>query len=53
MYLSSVFRLQVKHFLKTIKIFKINMHFIIDQVRNKIRVKKAIKIQKYIKKYLL
>jgi hypothetical protein len=53
MYQSSVFRGQVKTFLQSIKVLKINMLFVVGKVREKIKIKKCRKIQRYIKKYLL
>jgi hypothetical protein len=53
MYVSSVFRGQVKTFLGSIRILKKHMLAIVAKVREKIKIRKCIKIQKRIKKYLL
>jgi hypothetical protein len=53
MYVSSVFRGQVSTFLQSIRVLKKHLLIIVAKIREKIKVRKCIKIQKRIKKYLL
>lgn len=50
---SSVLRGQVKDFFKRIKLMKIHLLTILSKIRQKIKIKKCRKIQKYVRKYLL
>lgn len=53
MYVSSVFRGQIKTFLQSIRVLKKHLLIVVAKIREKIKVRKCIKIQKRIKKYLL
>lgn len=52
MYKSSVFRGQVKTFLSKIYVLKVQMKSLVEKIREKIKIKKIIKVQKAINKFL-
>lgn len=53
MYKNAVFRTKVKIFLKSIKILKVHLKSITNDIKIKIFNNKVIKIQNVIKKFLL
>jgi len=53
MYVSSVFRRKVTLFLKAVKVLKGHMLALVQDIRMKLMKKKCVKIQRYIRKYLL
>jgi len=53
MYVSSVFRGKVSLFLKAVKVLKGHMLSLVQGIRLKLVKKKCIKIERYIRKYLL